>query len=168
MENIKEILKVDKNNLHEEWEKQPQIYMDFAEKWVSYVAKRDKIKEKLDLVKAKLDGQIRENPELFGFTKKPTEAAITSAIIKSDEYRNVMAELHEANEMVNLTASIKTALEHRKKALEALTQLFIAGYYSQPSLSESEVNMAKEAHHRKIQEEIREVLRNNDRLTDKS
>ena len=165
MDDIKEILKVDRHNLHEEWERHPQIYMEWAEKWAKALFRRDKLKEKMELIKAKLDGQIRENPEMFGFTKKPTEAAISAAITKSDEYRKALNAFFKATEEVNLMASIKTSLEHRKKALEALTQLFIAGYYAEPTLSESELANAKASLHKKRQEEIRSNLRRNKRLT---
>jgi len=163
-EDVKNLLKVDRNNLHIEWERQPQLFMEWSEKWVKATLKRDRLKEKIDLVKAKLDGQIRENPDLFGFTKKPTEAAISAAIVKSDEYREALDDYFRVNEEVNMLSSVRTSLEHRKKALEALTQLFISGYYSQPTLSETEVFSAKEAKHKKVKEELRKALKASERL----
>jgi len=124
-------LEIDFNRLDENWRDQSSNYMDWSQKWVNAVTKRDRAKEGLDVVKAELDRELRNRD----YDKKPTETALNAMIITHENYRAAFELLTEANEEVNLLASAKSAFEHRKKALEGLTQLFVNGYWSEPRIS---------------------------------
>ena len=124
-------LEIDFNRLDENWRDQSSNYMDWSQKWVNAVTKRDRAKEGLDVVKAELDREIRNREH----KTKLTEAAINAVIITHENYRVAFELLTQANEDVNLLASAKSAFEHRKKALEGLTQLFVNGYWSEPRIS---------------------------------
>ena len=56
---------IDKNSLDEELVRQPQLYCYWAERETEALYERDKCKEKLDLVKAELDGDIRKFKNLI-------------------------------------------------------------------------------------------------------
>lgn len=124
-------LKIDFHSLDENWRNQSSNYMEWSQKWVNAVTKRDRAKEGLDVVKAELDREIRNREH----KTKLTEAALNAMIITHENYRTAFELLTEANETVNLLASAKTAFEHRKKALECLTQLLLNGYWSEPKIS---------------------------------
>jgi hypothetical protein len=56
-------------------------------------------------------------------------------VLLQEEYETDNAALIEANRRVNLLASAKEAMNHKKKALEYMSQLMLGGYYSDPSIS---------------------------------
>jgi len=156
----KDDLRIDKYSLDTEWEKQPMVYMKWAENYAEAVFERDKAKRALELVKAKIDSDIRQNPEKYGFDKKPTEAAIVSEIVQSAEYQDVYDEFIQANKRMNILAGAKEAMSQRKKALESLTDLMIAGYYSQPYVKlEAREKIADEG-----SMEVRKLLKKNKRI----
>ena len=125
-------LNIDKYSLDLEWEKQAQLYMKWSERYAEAVRNRDRAKEKLELVRAAIDEDIRLNPEKYGFDKKPTESAISAMIIKSDKYIEANRVFIESTKEMNVLAGAKEAMAHKKKALESITQLWLGGYYAAP------------------------------------
>ncbi len=132
----KDDVKIDLYKLHFELQRQSGLYMKWAERHADALLERDRVKERLDLMRSELDAEIRRNPTEFSFpeNKKPTEAAITATIIKDTEFSKESDTLIEANRNVNIVAGAKEAMNHRKKGLENLVQLWIAGYFSDPSI----------------------------------
>lgn len=129
-------LEIDKHDLPGAWEIQPQLYMKWAEEHAYAVQVRDQAKDNLDLVRANLDSAVRADPAAYGFTAKPTEAAIGAVILQQDQYGDAVTALHEVNKNVNLLAGAKSAMEHKKRALENLTTLAVNEFYhsaGQPS-----------------------------------
>jgi hypothetical protein len=124
-------LEIDFSRLDENWRDHSANYMQWSEKWVNAVAERDRAKENLDVVKAELDREVRDST----LGKKPTETAITAMITMHSKHRAAVEQLNTANEKVNLLASAKSAFDHRKKALEGLTQLWVNGYWSEPKVA---------------------------------
>lgn len=161
MSDVKEILKIDRNVLHIEWERQSQLYLEWAEKWAQAVFRRDRLKNKLDLVRARLYAEIKKNPQEYGIdpNTRLTDSYVESIILQNSQYSKVYNLYIEAIRKVNSYAALKEALQHRKKALEALTQLYLTGYFSQPSLSQNEIDRAKQARVQRVQQEIREQLK---------
>lgn len=155
-------LKIDFDQLDLNWRDHSTNYMKWSEKWVNAVAYRDHIKESLEVLKAELDGKYRK--ELYEIEgKKPTEASITAAITADEEYKTVQQTLLDANEAANLMAAAKVAFEHRKKALEGLTQLWVGGYFSNPNIP-SEVKDRYERDNPRYQKEQQAKLGENKRL----
>ncbi len=138
MGDYKQDLLITLEDLGTDWLSQPQKFMEWGEKWANAVRVRDKKKEMLDITKAELDGDIRANWKEHGFESKPTEAAILATITKSQKYGEANEELAKAIEEMNIFAVAKSAFEHRKKALENVTSLYLAGYYgSKPKLQDT-------------------------------
>ena len=126
-------LSVDFNHLDINWRDHSANYMKWSEKWVNSVAVKDRKKEALDTLKATLDAKYRQ--ALFKKDqKKPTEAAINASIQSDGSYQLAQTDLTNATENMNILATVKSAFEHRKKALEGLTQLWLGGYFSNPSI----------------------------------
>jgi len=95
--------------------------------------------------------------------KKPTEAAINAAISKDEDYQLEQQALLDANEAVNLLVSAKAAFEHRKKALEGLTQLWLGGYFSDPKIP-AEIKEQFKKPSEEYQKEQQTKLNENSRL----
>lgn len=123
-------------DLDRHWLEQPQKYMKWGERWSNAIAKRDRAKENLDVTRAEIDKEIRKGWDKppWEFDSKPTETAISSAIITDDRYRHANSEYIDAGEEVNIMLVAKTAFEHRKKQLDNLTSLYLSGWFTRPRL----------------------------------
>jgi len=133
--NFKEDLVIDQYSLDKEWMNQALLYADWAEKSVTAAFEYDKAKERLDVTKAELDMNIRKDPSSFGI-EKVTEGSIQSTITSNLIYQEANNKLLEAKRDAKLLEVAKDSFEHRKKALEKLTDLFLSKYYSEPYVSE--------------------------------
>ena len=131
-------LKIDLNALHEEWLKQPGLFMKYSNLAAEAARTRDQLKERIDVVRAECDNIIRENPANFncpvdkGGAFKPTEAWISATIQRQPTFQQASEEYHSANYVANLLKGAITAFDHRKKALEMEVVLWQAGYWSTP------------------------------------
>jgi hypothetical protein len=138
-------LYVDRNDLPTEWEKQPQLYMYWAEEYAWAVMDRDKAKDQLDLVAADLDSAIRTDPAAYELVKV-TEASVAAAVKKQQSYGDAVEKLHQANLVVNRMAAARSAMDHKRKALEHLTTLAVNEFYSSNTApASSQVTRGKKA-----------------------
>jgi len=131
MDDFKKLLTVDKDNLDLALVEQASLMYDYGLEYAEALRKRDKLKDRLDVVKAELDSEIRSNPEGFGFDKKPTESAIANAILLEKEYRAASERYLEACYEVNVILAAKNALEHKKSAVENLIKLYCSNYWAE-------------------------------------
>ena len=136
--NYEQDLAIDPHQLDEEWLNQPVLMERYGRLAADAAKERDQVKERMDVVRAEQDNAIREDPAKFGCAKdkagapKTTEAWIAATILTTDEYKKVSGELIEANYNLNLLNSAVRAMEHRKKALEKLVELFGLQYFAGP------------------------------------
>jgi len=133
--NFKEDLVIDQFSLDKEWRQQALLYAHWAEKAVDASFEYDKAKERLDVIRAELDMNIRKDPSAFGIDKI-TEGAVQSAIANNAIYQEANSKLLESKRDAKLLDVARESFEHRKRALEKLTDLFLAKYYSEPYVSE--------------------------------
>jgi len=98
------------------------------------LALREKIKAKakdnFEIVEAELDKEIRELVKKAGV--KITEAAIKAEITTHRKRKEAFDDHLEKTYAYNVLNGAVKAFEHKKKALEKLSELYIAGYYSEP------------------------------------
>lgn len=127
-------LSIDTDTLDEEWKEQPVLYGKHAEKVANARLNLDEAKSNLEVVKAELDKTIRESPEDYDIPKV-TEAAVQATILLQEEYKESLKAVHMAQYTLNLHSGYLNALDHRKKALEKLVDLFLADYFSAPRQS---------------------------------
>ena len=132
MSTFEEAIKIDKFNLDVEWELQPAKYIEWAEKCAKAISERDQCKQRMDVLKAKLDKQLRKSLEKE-LGKKPTEGAISAAIDLEPEMQEIQEHFNLLTYNVNVLSAARTAFDQRKKALEYLTQLYLSSYYSKPA-----------------------------------
>lgn len=139
--NFKEDLKIDQYALDTEWLKQPLLYAKWGEMSVNAASEKDFLKERLEVVLAEIDADIRKYPENYG--NPSTERAIKSAITNSKKYQEANSKYLESCRVASLLSVAVTSFEHRKRALTKLTELYISKYYSEPYVS-SEAKMVVE------------------------
>lgn len=141
-------LTIDKFNLDEEWVKQASLVMEYSTLYADLTFHRDSVKDELAQEDGRLDIEIRSCPEDYGIEVKLTEAVVKSTIINVESRKNLASELAELNHKLAVVQGMKTALEHKKAALEKLTTLLATGYWSDPKIpiadqSEYEGNRAR-------------------------
>ena len=111
----KKDIKIDFLNMHENWREQADNFLHWAEKWVNAIDKKDKRKQHLSIL-------IRDNPEEYNLKSSPSEASIQATIASDSEYIQL-------NTDINTYSIVKEAFNHRRNALEALTKLYLNGYF---------------------------------------
>jgi hypothetical protein len=123
---------IDPNALDTEWVRQASLYQRYSKN----AAQAAYTKNRLESF---LDRDIRENPKKYGFDSKPTEPAIANTI------RGDKGVLRISYKHQRLQGCLK-ALEHKKKALEKLTELYLSGYWARPRIkTEAQDLLATEA-----------------------
>ena len=122
---------IDPLRLDEEWQGQARRYKHYSDRLAEARLEADRAKSALEVVKAETELDIRSNPEKFGLPKS-TEATVAAAVVTHNDVRNAVENLHRLNYNVHILEGARTALDHRKKALENLVSLHLAGYYAEP------------------------------------
>lgn len=122
-----EDLQINKYKLDAECENQANLYGRYAVEYAEAQAEQDKAENSLKLTMAEVDLSIRENSD-----KKPTESAINSMVLMSEEVKKAKRRLEEASERVYLLNAQVRAFEHKKAMLDGLIQLYIKNYYATP------------------------------------
>lgn len=131
--NYEKDVSIDENALDVELLQQAQLtftYGSFSSRLNYELSKK---KEELDLIKAELDKNIRNNHEEYGIAKI-TEAAINSAIITNKEYLEKNSEYLEIKYEYEVSLAAVRALNDKKSALENLVKLHGQQYFAGPSL----------------------------------
>lgn len=144
------VLEIDEHNLEKEWAEHSQIYYRFALELADAKTKLDEAKAQLDLVKAELDTQIRADPEKYNI-ERISEAAINNAILQQPIYKLEHKAYLKANEAVRVLEAMTRALEHRKRALQSMVELYLSNYYAEPRLPEgSQEAYEQQAHKARV------------------
>jgi len=136
--NYIEELKIDEDDLVNEWIDHPSRYAYWAEQVILAQTNKDRCRESLDVIRAEIDGNIRREPANFSLPadKKPTEGAITAIIALQPEYKKAQTLLANATEQHGIAGAIKSSFDHRKSALQGITQLILSEWYSKPTAKE--------------------------------
>lgn len=122
----------DRDNLDDEWVRQPELYHSYAVQLADARKVQDERKNKLEVIQAELDSEIRQNPEEFGLESRVTEGSIKATIIQHSRYTKALQRLLDAKHSVDILQAAVVALDHKKKALENLVYLHGQDYFSSP------------------------------------
>ena len=133
-------INIDEQALDVECLEQPRITLQYA-KWVADMErKKDRAKERVEVVKAELDKDIRSNPSKYGLAKI-TEGAVQNTIILQPEYREAQVAYIEAKHESDIAKAAMRAVDTKKATLENLVKLFGLSYFAGPSVPR---NLAEE------------------------
>jgi len=149
---IQKWLSFDKDNLDEEFLLFPmQIYRVGTEA-VQAVAERDRAKQELEMIDAKLDARIRTSPEKYGI-EKVSESAISKAIMVQADHIKAQETF---SDYVTTASNLQTFHNSMRDKLTCMTYEFKAwesGYFSGRAASNRESKGAGEAAVEKSQRE---------------
>lgn len=132
MRDFRRDIDIDKDNLEEEWLLHPSLYLYYSCEYSEAFNAKEKAKQKLDWIAAKLDLDIRKNYKKYGFDSKPAEGGIKNTVLTHKEYQKALKKYNKAQDLFSTFTGVKTAFEHRKHALGNLVALKIGGFYSEP------------------------------------
>lgn len=144
-----DFLAIDEATLDREWVEQPRLFFKYARRLADAQQARDDAAAELDLVKANLELEIREDFKPYGL-KKVTDSGVKAIIPKQPEYQNALKELNECKRAVGVLQAAVTALEHRKRALEKLVDLVSMDYFATPRASEGTKDAMREVVKRSV------------------
>jgi hypothetical protein len=153
---------IDEQSLDVEWLNQPSLVIQYARISAQAELDMDQAKEKLDLVKAELDNEIRTNPEKFEIAKI-TEAVVTNTILTQKKYKVAMEEFLQAKFEAKVAIGASRAVDHRKSALENLVKLHGQQYFAGPMIPRdlSQERKNKEEKDKKVSAGIAQRMRRN-------
>ena len=121
---------IDQEQLDVEWLNQPSLFMQYAELAAQAEKEKQEAKEALNLVRAGLDGEIRE--QLKRDKAKSTEAIVEAHILQNDHYKHAASDYIEARYNYDIMSAAVKAFDQRKSALEYLVKLWLGSYFASP------------------------------------
>jgi len=130
--NYEKDIEIDETSLDIEWLEQPKLFMQYSRHLADMRRRADETKQTLDIVRAEIDRDAREDPEKFQITGKVTEGAITSAVLTNDKYKKAYQDFLDAKYEMDMALSAVRAFEQRKDALENLVRLHGQEYFAGP------------------------------------
>ena len=129
--NYEQDVSIDEIALDVEWLQQANLMYKYARYQAETKKVMDEAKERLDFIKAKLEMDIRANPEKYGLSKV-TESAVASTILLQPEYQEASKKYIEVRYENDVAAAAVKAIDQKKTALENLVKLLSASYFAGP------------------------------------
>ena len=130
--NYEQDVSIDETALDVEWLQQANLMYKYARHQAETKKAMDEAKERLDFIKAKVEMDIRANPENYGLSKV-TESAVASAILLQPEYQEASKKYVEARYENDMAVAAVRAIDQKKTALENLVKLLSVSYFAGPS-----------------------------------
>ena len=130
--NYEQDVSIDETALDVEWLQQADLMYKYARYQAETKKAMDEARERLDFIRAKLEMDIRANPENYGLSKV-TESAISSTILLQPEYQEASKKYVEARYENDVAAAAVRAIDQKKTALENLVKLLSVSYFAGPS-----------------------------------
>jgi hypothetical protein len=153
--NYEEDIRIDETALDVEWVEQPALMMKYARLAADARKYLDQKKEALELLRAEIDKEIRQNPTEFGI-EKITENAVQNTIITTEQFREANQKVINAKFDVDIAQAAVIAVSQRKDALENLVRLHGQQYFAGPKIPR---NLHDEAEKRRRQRDINQGIK---------
>lgn len=131
--NYEKDLKIDEDSLDLELLNQASLFMKYAKHYADTRRILDEEKQRLDIVKADIDKQIREHPDKFKI-EKVTEGAIQSAILTEGTYNIAYKKFLDAKYESDMANNAVQSMNIRKEMLEGMIKLLAQSYFAGPSV----------------------------------
>lgn len=128
MEYEKEIT-IDKNQLDTEWLLQPKKFLEISKASVEAEDEVARAKDNLEIVEAELYAMYKAQTIN---SKAPSDKAVDSSVKLNNRYKLATDEYLEKLKTKKILDKAVMAFDHRKKALENLVDLHLAGYFAAP------------------------------------
>jgi len=156
--NYEKDINIDETSLDVEWLEQSSLTAKYARIQADAEREYEKAKERLEVLKAELDLEIRANPKEYINEEitKTTEAVISNAIIQQKSYREASDEVIEKKHEFNIAKGAVKSIDSKKTALENLVKLHGQQYFAGPSVPR---DLSKEWENKQKQEQSNKKVR---------
>jgi hypothetical protein len=144
---------VNKDELEIDLEKLSSQYLYWSRFDVEAKEEKEKAEQRLEVIKAQVDSDVRTNPAKFGMDKA-TETAIRNVVVLSAVVQAAESEVIKATKNARLLTSAISSFDKKASALGHLVDLWKNGYYSSKGVSKE---MREGIEHKK-QDRINETL----------
>lgn len=134
LEQLKELLVIDKYDLDREITRQPSLYMEVCEEQVMAASRMDAAYDDIKRTAATLDLQIRK--ELEEQEKKVTEKVVESMVLSHEDYVDARQHYRDCKYENEMLVALKDSLYQRNFMLRDLAAISVAGYYSNNSYND--------------------------------
>lgn len=131
--NFEEDVRIDESALDIEWLRQPELMGKYCRHAAHAKALMDKHKDRLDVVEAEIDRDIRENPESYGLSKL-TETLIKSTILQTEKRQLAAQAYIDHKYEYDMAQAAVRAIDQKKSALENLVKLHGMSYFAGPAV----------------------------------
>ena len=131
--NYEEDVRIDEQALELEWLSQAQLFMKYARHAANMRKEVDLAKENLEVTKAEVDKEIRQNPEKFKI-EKVTDASVTANVLTYPDYKEANQNYINAKYELDMAQAAVSAMNQRKDALENLVKLHGQQYFAGPKV----------------------------------
>lgn len=131
-EDAAEAVKIDPNALDTEWLRQAELYYTWSVTLANLKSTAETCRREIDLAKAEVTTAVLADPASYGL-EKSTKDAVEAVVFQSMEYKKAVEAHNEAAYRVQVVGGLLSALDHKKRALENLVDLHLAGYFAQPT-----------------------------------
>jgi len=148
IDELRKHLKIDKNNLDEVIQLQPELYYIVAQKHVLAVSERDLAYDEIKIVDAKLQKEVREQAEAEGrkMTEKAVEIEVLSNKLHTDAIDMHLRTKYTADEL----GALRESFQQKSYMLRELVELYVSGYFSDDSLTVKQDGSSRIARKRKV------------------
>lgn len=134
----REDMEIDIHRLHLEWQKQPRMYHEYAEKLSKADTEVDRLKGAMELVEAQMFMAVKDEPTRFGLKKVPSDKIAEIYAVETEEYQEAQDAYNRAKAIARHLRGMINTLEQRKVAVEYLSRLRLADYYADPRITVEE------------------------------
>lgn len=124
---------LDQEALDVEWVRHPSLMLKYCMNAADAHREMDLAKARFDYVQARIDKEIRANPEAYGMTRL-TEGGIKSSIQTHDDYQASEQEYLSAKWEYDVAAAAVKSFDAKKVSLENLVKLHGMGYFAGPAV----------------------------------
>lgn len=137
VDELNEHLKIDKDSLDEEIQRQPSLFFKIGEAYVNAAARRDFLKEEVARVDADLSAKHRRKIEKSG--ARATDAATNSAVAADPKHQKAVDAHIAARQEADKLLVLKDSFHQRSYMLRDLVALYVSNYYQQTSVNDNSV-----------------------------
>jgi hypothetical protein len=150
--NFQKDIDINENKLSEELIQQPQKFYRWGVLYAEAQADTARCKDQLDMMKNKVELEIRKTPKKYDEKGKLTEGQIKALVNTDSRVEELNNQYLELLKVEKILAKAERAFEHRKKSLEGLVSLNMQYYFSTPKTNQQaeEERLVKTANERKL------------------
>jgi hypothetical protein len=132
IEDLREGLVIDPNNLDEMLMGHPMLFWAVSEQYVLAASIRDEAKEAIDVIDAEMNADIRKEIEDDG--EKVTEKLVASYVLVNPLHQTAVQKHRDAKTEADLWHALKESFSSRNYMLREMASLLVSNYYSVDSV----------------------------------